>query len=68
MATKSSRTSTVKAKPVEKTTSAPKIARKKSAPAYEAIAVRAFEMYLERGGAHGRDIEDWLAAEAELSR
>ena len=32
----------------------------------EAIAARAFEYYCSRGGGHGRDIDDWLAAEREL--
>ena len=32
------------------------------------IAARAYERYLARGGAHGHDVEDWLAAEAELTR
>jgi hypothetical protein len=30
------------------------------------IARRAFEVYCERGGQHGRDLEDWLQAEREL--
>jgi hypothetical protein len=30
------------------------------------IARRAYELYLARGGVHGRDVEDWLAAEQEL--
>jgi ribosomal protein L7/L12 len=30
------------------------------------IAARAYERFLERGGQHGHDLEDWLAAEAEL--
>jgi hypothetical protein len=33
----------------------------------DAIARRAFEVYLARGGQHGRDIEDWLQAERELT-
>jgi hypothetical protein len=33
----------------------------------ERIAARAYALYLERGGEHGRDTEDWLAAERELS-
>jgi large subunit ribosomal protein L7/L12 len=33
---------------------------------YERIAARAYERFLERGGEHGHDLEDWLAAEAEL--
>ena len=32
----------------------------------EAIAARAYEKFLARGGEHGYHIEDWLAAEAEL--
>ena len=31
------------------------------------IAVRAYEIYLERGGGHGHSLEDWLQAERELS-
>jgi Protein of unknown function (DUF2934) len=38
-----------------------------AAPTYEAIAVRSYERYLARGGQDGHDVEDWLAAEAELS-
>jgi len=32
----------------------------------DAIAARAFEYYCSRGGEHGRDMDDWLAAEREL--
>ena len=35
-------------------------------PAHEQIALRAFELYCQRGGWHGHDIEDWLQAEREL--
>ncbi len=45
--------------PAEPQTSAP--------PSADAIAVRAYELYLERGGEHGRDLEDWLRAERELA-
>lgn len=31
-----------------------------------AIRLRAYELYVERGGAEGRALDDWLAAEAEL--
>ena len=37
-----------------------------SAISEDAIAARAFEYYCSRGGEHGRDIDDWLAAEREL--
>jgi ribosomal protein L7/L12 len=32
------------------------------------IATRAYERFLARGREHGHDVEDWLAAEAELTR
>jgi Protein of unknown function (DUF2934) len=32
----------------------------------EEIARRAFELYLQRGGEHGKDVEDWVRAEKEL--
>jgi hypothetical protein len=37
-------------------------------PSREEIARRAHELYLERGGEHGKDVEDWVRAEKELSR
>jgi hypothetical protein len=33
----------------------------------EAIAMRAYEIYLERGKTDGNDIDDWLQAESELT-
>src|SRR5262249_50771228 len=33
----------------------------------EAIAGRAYALYLSRGAADGHDVEDWLQAERELS-
>jgi hypothetical protein len=30
------------------------------------VALRAYEIYENRGGQHGRDLDDWLQAEAEL--
>ena len=33
----------------------------------ERVAARAYELYLERGRTDGRDWDDWLAAERELS-
>jgi hypothetical protein len=30
------------------------------------IARRAYELYEERGGEHGHDLDDWLQAEREL--
>jgi len=31
------------------------------------IAMRAYELYLARGGADGGDFDDWLAAEREVA-
>ena len=33
----------------------------------ERIRIRAYEVYLERGGDHGQDLDDWLQAERELT-
>jgi len=35
-------------------------------PTREEIELRAHQIYVERGGAHGREVEDWLQAEREL--
>ena len=32
----------------------------------EQIALRAYEIYLERGKTDGNDVEDWLQSECEL--
>jgi hypothetical protein len=40
-------------------TSAPELDR-------DRVAQRAYELYLSRGGADGRDQDDWLIAEREL--
>jgi hypothetical protein len=32
----------------------------------EQIALRAYEIYQERGGSDGADLDDWLQAEREL--
>ncbi len=42
------------------------LSRNTNGPTREEIARRAYELYLERGGTHGYDIEDWLNAEREL--
>jgi hypothetical protein len=36
-------------------------------PSSEAIAKRAYELYLQRGSVSGYELEDWLQAEAELT-
>ena len=35
-------------------------------PINEAIARRAYELFLSRGEEHGHDLDDWLQAEREL--
>jgi DUF2934 family protein len=37
-----------------------------SEPSEEEVRMRAYQRYLERGGGHGMDFEDWLEAEREL--
>jgi hypothetical protein len=39
----------------------------RSGPTEEAIRMRAYQRYLERGGGHGMAFDDWLAAERELN-
>lgn len=38
----------------------------RSEPTHEEIALRAYEIYLERAGAPGDALEDWTRAEREL--
>ncbi len=49
---------------------APRATRKphisKTAPTLEQMQARAYEIYLERCGVPGNQIEDWLRAEREL--
>ena len=35
-------------------------------PSLTEIREQAFEIHIERGGIHGRDLDDWLQAEREL--
>ncbi len=38
----------------------------KNQPTHEEIALRAYHIYLKRGGAPGNELEDWTRAEREL--
>ena len=38
------------------------------ARSHEQIRLRAYEIYLERGGFPGNELDDWLQAERELDR
>ena len=31
------------------------------------VAHRAYELYIARGGTHGGDVDDWIAAEREIA-
>jgi hypothetical protein len=44
----------------------PPVAGGESSVSPAAIAARAYEIYLRRGGGEGREVDDWLQAEAEL--
>jgi len=35
-------------------------------PTHDEIELRAYQLYVERGGADGEDLGDWLQAEREL--
>jgi hypothetical protein len=72
MATKSVKTT--------RKTSAPKVSRARKTTAdvagdaelmtqagHTQIAMRAYELFCARGYQHGHDVEDWLAAERELT-
>jgi hypothetical protein len=37
----------------------------KAHPTREEIELRAYQIYVERGGTDGRDVDDWLQAERE---
>ena len=40
---------------------------KRQPPTQEEIALRAYHIYLERNGAPGNQLEDWVRAERELA-
>jgi len=39
----------------------------KIVPTQEEIELRAYEIYLQRGGEDGNELNDWIAAEKELT-
>jgi hypothetical protein len=53
-------------KPSAQPTRAPAAPTARREPTAEEIRQRAYEIYVRRGGAPGRDIDDWAAAEREL--
>jgi len=55
--------------PTTRNGSSPKAAKPRAArksPGPEDIALRAYQIYLERGGAPGNELDDWTRAEREL--
>ena len=42
--------------------------KSENTPDAKMIERRAYELYLERGGEHGHDSEDWLQAEREVKQ
>jgi hypothetical protein len=44
-----------------------KAASSPASPTHDAIAVRAYEIFIGRGGGDGGDQDDWFSAERELS-
>ena len=57
---------TVMSEPIEKSSPGSEPQAGERHPTREEIELRAHDIYLERGGAHGQDVEDWLQAEREL--
>ncbi len=55
--------------PKTRKTPSPMVSKPRAAaihPTTEEIALRAYHIYLERGGAPGNALEDWTRAEREL--
>lgn len=52
--------------PAAQASSAPAQTRRNTV-SREQIAVRAYEIFVARGGQHGNDVGDWLQAEQELT-
>ncbi len=53
-------------KPIEKSSARSEPQTAESHPTREEIELRAHQIYVERGGAYGEDVNDWLQAEREL--
>lgn len=52
--------------PQKKQTAAPPARPQQAQPTQEEISLLAYQFYLDRGGEHGKDQEDWLRAEMVL--
>jgi hypothetical protein len=56
----------IMSKPIEKSSPGSEPQTAEGYPTREEIELRAYQIYVERGGAHGQDVEDWIQAEREL--
>jgi Protein of unknown function (DUF2934) len=61
------RKQSVEIPPSSDPTAASETVRHSGANGRDRIAMRAYELYLARGGADGGDFDDWLAAEREIN-
>jgi hypothetical protein len=55
--------------PATRNGSSPKVPKSRTtlkSPGPEDVALRAYQIYLERGGAPGNPLDDWTRAEREL--
>jgi len=53
-------------KPIEKPSPENEPQTAEGHPTREEVELRAHQIYVARGDAHGQDVEDWLQAEHEL--
>ena len=53
--------------PAQPDTSVEETGRSRHSSREQEIRNRAYEIYLQRGGRHGFELEDWLQAEGELT-
>lgn len=53
-------------KTISKTVAPKRVEREDDTTRGERVAARAYELFAARGYEHGHDVEDWLAAEAEI--
>ena len=56
----------IMSRPIEKSSPGSEPPMAEGHPPREEIELRAYQIYIERGGAHGEEMEDWLQAEREL--
>jgi len=66
MVTPRKSTKSSKATPTVRKTRATAMDQSPAPPTYDDVARRAYELFVARGGTHGRDWDDWLAAERQL--